>query len=256
MKKILIVLSLLLVMLLCACKISISIPERSEELETPIPTIDTTSSPTVDATSSPTPEVTPSDEGPQPTATDEEAGLLGTVDGSTYINNAFGFSAAIPDGWQVATEEELSALFGVSSELMKETTGLEPGSESYIFYCSEYGASYQGISANINIVASNKQDTMALLMSESAFDDFIDVYKPMLEQLYGNPVEIRGETGVEMGGTAYSVIHISSEFAGTPIIQDQYFIARDDCALTITTTYIDESYRPVAEGFIKSIQYE
>lgn len=248
MKKILIVLSFLLVLILCACKISISIPERSDELETP--------SATVDEAPSPTPEVLPSDEGAQPTAEDEGAGLLGIVEGSTYINNALRFSATIPDGWQVANEEELSALFGVSAELMKETTGLEPGSESYIFYCSEYGANYKGISANINIVASNKQDTMALLMSESAFDSFIETYKPMLEQLYGNPVEMQGETGVDIGGVQYSVIHISSEYAGTPIIQDQYFIARDDCALTITTTYTDESYRPVALAFIESLRYE
>lgn len=261
MKKTLVLLSVLLCLLLGACVTISPVPVSTDAHASPYtiltPSISLNPHPSVSALISLPPA--PSLHIPfsaAPSATSEEAALLGEVSGSQYINKAVGLSAAIPEGWEAATQQQISVLYGYSSDYLEEKTGLGEGTNMPVFYCTEHGADYTGQNPNISIGISKETEMMALLEGEDALDAFLDYYRPLISELYGGAeVDVTGEAGFAIGGGEYSVLHIEGEFDGSQVYQDQYFRAADDYVLIITGTYYDKQYRAVVESFMDSIQY-
>jgi hypothetical protein len=258
MKKALLLISVLRVLLLGACKITVSPGLFTDFSESPSPTEEPaeTEAPTLAPPSS-EPAESPDVTAPPPAETEEQSGgLLGEVQGNMYVNKALGFSAAIPEGWEVATKQEMDALYGISTEYFEKTTELESGSQTYIFYCSKYGADDTGLNPNINVGISNQAETMAVIESEETFNIFLDQYKPMIESMYGSEVDLKGERGLMINDKEYSVIHVSGDLNGTHLWQDQYFAGAGGYALIITVTYFDEQDSAVGGTFLNGMQYE
>jgi hypothetical protein len=258
MKKALLLLSILLIFLLGACKVTVS-PGLFTDFSSPSPTEKPADSelPTL-APPAPTLEESPeATELPSPSATEEKsAGLLGEVQGDTYVNEALGFTAKIPEGWQVATQEEMDALYGISTEYTEETTGLKANSQAYIFYCSKYGIGNEAINPNVNITLSNQSDMLSVVESEDAFYAFLEAYRPIISNLYGgSDVELTGDIAVTINGKEYSVIHISGEMNGTHLWQDQYFTGTGDYAIIITETYYNEQDGITTDALISSVLF-
>lgn len=113
---------------------------NTDETSTPEPEETPTSTPTSTPTNTPTntpeepskepseePSVKPEEPATEtPGATSEPAqtgeveadNVLGTVEGNTYTNGYFGFTLPIPEGWYVATGEQLSQIINASLEYL------------------------------------------------------------------------------------------------------------------------------------------
>lgn len=185
------------------------------------------------------------------------ARLLGELNESAYTNNAIGFSAAVPEGWSVAGVVQLSRLSGGSVDYMNAATGLEPDSKMIIFFCSKYGLNYSGYNPGIGIEVSNQPSMMPLLTDEQALNDYIEQNREGLEQQYGDTeAKLTYETGVQIGGNEYSVIHISANYSGTQIMQDMYILGVNGYVMMITGTYSDEADKPAVKAFLESLTIE
>lgn len=181
--------------------------------------------------------------------------LVGEVKGNTYINNVIGFSATIPEGWSVPNFDQMSRMFGVSVNYLNNTTGLEPDSQAFIFFCSKYPYGTAGSNPGIGIQVSNQSSMMSLLSDEKALNEYIEQNRSSLEQQFGDKeAELSCETGVQKGSNKYSVIHISANFNGARLFQDMFLLGINDYAVMITKTYSDESDKPAADSFLESLK--
>ncbi len=233
MKKLLLLIFVLFISVLCACQITVTMNMPKDPSPSPIKT-------------------------PEATKEPQSVSLLGKVEGNTYINEALGLTAAIPDGWEVADEEGLSYIFKLSADLMKETTGLESGAEMGIMYCSKYGVYSADMIPNINFVLSNKSDTMAIIRGQDTFNSFLEQYRTMMAEVFpGCEVKVEGERSVMLGNYEYSVFHIMAENeSGLRFYEEQYFKPVADYVLIITVSYYDTADKALLVEFVESIEYE
>lgn len=196
-----------------------------------------------------------SDGNSQPTQS--SARLVGDIDGNTYINKVIGFSAAVPEGWNVASLQQMSRLFDVSVDYLNGAAGLEPDSQMFIFYCSKYSLVYNGPNPGIGVQVSNQSSMTPLLSSEQALNDYLEQNRSGIEQQFGDAeAKLSCDTGVQMGANKYSVIHISANYNGAQIMQDIYFLGVKGYVLMITETYSDISDKPAADSFLESLSVE
>ena len=92
-KAIILILCLVMVFVICGCS--------SVQPEEPTPTPEPTEAPT-----------------PEPTEESTKAfTVFGEVQDGVYINKLLGVSAAIPEGWKVASEEEMLTMMGLAGEV-------------------------------------------------------------------------------------------------------------------------------------------
>lgn len=251
MKKLLFLLFILPVLILSACKITIY-----TDIQTPSHFPTPTDKPDIAIATLP---LMPSGDffAPEPSQTEEAVTLLGKVSGNLYVNEALGFSATIPEGWEAADEQAMSDLSGFSADYLKKATGLEANSQMYIFYCSKHGAYYSGLNANINIAVSNQPIIMLLLNSEDGLNTFLEQYRPLVEKLYDtDSIDVSGESGVKVGTREYVTIHIRGNINGTNIAQDQYFIGVKNYVIVLTFTYFDDTEKAVCDSFLERIKYD
>lgn len=118
---------------------------NTDETSTPEPEETPTSTPTSTPTNTPTntpeepskepseePSVKPEEPATEtPGATSEPAQtgeveadlVLGTVEGNTYTNGYFGFTLPIPEGWFVATREQLAQLLNAALDYLENDSG-------------------------------------------------------------------------------------------------------------------------------------
>ncbi len=183
------------------------------------------------------------------------ARLLGELDGSAYTNNVIGFSATVPEGWNVTGVVQMSRLFGGSAESLDEATSLGPESSMYIFYCSKYDLSYSGYNPGVGIEVSNQSAKKALLTGEQALSDYIEQSRESLKQQYKDTnASISYETGVKVAGNDYSVIHVNANYNGAQIMQDMYILGVNGYVMMITETYSNEDDKAAAHTFLESLK--
>ncbi len=222
---------------------------------------------------SPTPEETPvltelPEETPavsEPTATEApgDGGLMGAWEGNSYVNRMLGFSAALPEGWSVASKDVLEMVGGFAQEAIESTVDVSTDTAVMLMMCSE--AEYDiGLMENPNInITYSKQKYIGLLFSSPTYiEQFIEqmssLYQDLYDGMFGEDtqVTVTGESGVIVNGKEYIVIHIVTKYSAGIMYQEQYMTSVTDGFLTTTLAYYDESMRDEMAGFIDGMVFE
>ncbi len=233
-KAIILILCLVMVFVICGCS--------SVQPEEPTPTPEPTEAPT-----------------PEPTEESTKAfTVFGEVQDGVYINKLLGVSAAIPEGWKVASEEEMLTMMGLAGELSKllDLESLfEESAETgtLIFQCSKYALDYTGL--NPNIVIGIEDTVWTPDYTKNAIGELEMLYQQM-DEAYGWTSIVSVQEDIEILGVVYSYVIIESDIDGTMMYQEQLVTGIQDYSLVFSLTYFEEADMNTISGFLTSIEYQ
>ena len=223
-----------------------------EPEETPATTPEGTAEPAIE-TSEPVPEnteepvVEPSESEPETgrqVSTDE---VLGTVEGNTYTNQYFGFTLTIPEGWYIASREELALLLAAAADILSgDTEGETIDLESQqiiplLFTATADPFNQSGTNANMVCLAQNIAEYSRLIKdARSLMNIQIQGIKAQGMDMTFDDVEV-----IDIVGQEVARVQI---FAGMEIRQTMYAFMKDGFAVVFTLlSFTDEEARLLAD---------
>jgi predicted small lipoprotein YifL len=223
-----------------------------EPEETPATTPEGTAEPAIE-TSEPVPEnteepvVEPSESEPETgrqVSTDE---VLGTVEGNTYTNQYFGFTLTIPEGWYIASREELALLLAAAADILSgDTEGETIDLESQqiiplLFTATADPFNQSGTNANMVCLAQNIAEYSRLIKdARSLMNIQIQGIKAQGMDMTFDDVEV-----IDIDGQEVARVQI---FAGMEIRQTMYAFMKDGFAVVFTLlSFTDEEARLLAD---------
>jgi len=176
------------------------------------------------------------------------AGLAGIVNGSQYINAPLGFTAAIPEGWLVAADEEIVQLYSQAQRIFAQAN-IPVIEENVLLFCSQYHN-------------SNYNPTIVVETVDYVEID-IESQKEMLQRGHEAFYASRGVQSVEVSATPsciindadYLLLSIADQFETYTLYQNQYYIARDEYWLIISQTWFTNAQKDTMDAFMQSIMY-
>lgn len=216
MKKRVTALVILLALVLSAC--TMTLPTAPTEAPT-----EATARPKPTETEAPTeaPETTEAPTEAPTEATEEPAQDLdvGTVDGSTYRNEALGIACDFPEGWYIYNDTDLAALNNYASQQFDDAailSAIESGQPTVIF-CASQPETY----SSINITAEKNQATG---FSEEAIITYtIPSLKTQLEQT-GMQNIVCDTVEMEFCGQKHTAIAVTSDIADIQFYETLFFL--------------------------------
>lgn len=147
----------------------------------------------------------------------------GTVEDGVYTNASMGITVAPGDGWTFLSDDEMAALYGVSSELFTEDVAesMENSDGIYDMYCQNA----EGSSINVNIDKGNLFSSLAisektyLEMSSAQLEDSVDPSSGI--------AMTRNEMGeIEINGATVPCIYVTLEYTDYGISVYEAVIAK------------------------------
>jgi len=220
-----------------------------EPEETPSNTPEGTAEPAIE-TSEPVPEnteepvVEPSESTPETgrqASTDE---VLGTIEGDTYTNQYFGFSLTIPEGWYIASREELALLLAAAADILSgdtegETIDLESQQIIPLFFFNQTGTN-----AKMVCLAQNIAEYASLIKDARSFMNIqIQGIKAQGMDMTFDDVEV-----IDIDGQEIASVSGVQTFAGIEIRQTMYAFMKDGFAVVFTlSSFTDEEARLLAD---------
>lgn len=202
---------------------------------------------------------------PTPTAAEpqKDGGLLGTWDGSFYVNPVLKFTAALPDGWYITSDEMLDLLSGYARETIESTMDVSTESTVMLMMCSEqeYDLTLPQ-NPNINITYSKQQYLTQMFSNPYFLDLMTEQLRPMYQDMYNEMfmeevnVSLTGESNVSINNKDFIILSVTTEYSGGMMYQDQYITEISEGFLTITLSSFDEIMRDKMPSFIDNIMFE
>lgn len=257
-----IILALALALIFSGCASSSSPALDSSPSPLFEPSEDSTPKPSEDPTPEPSAEETlPPKASETPPAVNAEESIWGELIGDQYINKAFGFTATIPEGWVLASKEDIALYSGMAVDLIETVTDFDPNAAVTLMICSELPfGSATDFNPNINIAYAAQQD-MRLFTDAALFnkllDDLQEIYTNAFEPIYPNPsVSVGGEQSFKLNGREYVLINTTTEFDGGTMYQEQYSTKVGDGMLTFVAAYYDTADKAMTDVFIQSLMFE
>jgi len=186
----------------------------------------------------------------------------GSFNGPNYTNDFFNLSFTIPDGWAVATKEQMAQAFNVGAELITGTdtaTGqkldLAKQKALYLAFVSKlpYGDP-SGFNSNINVLCENLGFTGSLLASTS---------KAYAELAMANIKSSTKDSGMtyafgdiavkQMGGAEFAVFDATLTYNGMEIKQRVYCTLKNKYAILFSLTWMDDTDLASLQTIVDSI---
>lgn len=127
----------------------------------------------------------------------------GTWTDNVYENEYAGLTFTMPEGWTALSDEEISEMMGVGTEIMKES-GLE-FSEEMLELQSIYAMMAQNPTTGTNVSLMFENLALSAGGTKLTETDYIDALKSQLEQV-GIPYTFGETTERTIGGNTYVVL--------------------------------------------------
>lgn len=248
-KTVILILCLAIVFVVCGCS------SVQPEEPAPEPTEEPTSEPTEELTSKSTEESTtePTEEpAPEPA---NALSVFGEVQDGVYINEFLGVSAAVPEGWEIASKEELFTMMNIAEGLSKDLESLfEQSAETgtILFLCSKYAMDYEGLNPNIIIAIEDAPWTPDY--AKETMGELETLYQQM-DETYGWTSEVSIQENIEISGVEYCYAIIETDMDGTMMYQEQLVTGIQDYSLAFSFTYFEDADVDTISVFITSVEY-
>lgn len=214
-----------LILSLAACKITSG---DDDDFNTLISELDISSS-SKDSESNKKPE-------PQVTPKTSESGMAGTVLGSIYINDFFGFSVKLDESWTYTSNADLQSMNN-GTDIFKDTAAGDR-------YISENILTYTMLATrgrdSVNIAIENMMLTAGRIMSEEAY---VSASKEnVIEALKGIGYNISEFNITEMtiNGKEHPAMEISGEMMGVTVHEKIAVVANGNYICTVTFAAADK----------------
>jgi len=168
-------------------------------------------------------------------------------------------TAALPDGWQFASDEALEAVTGIARDTIEQETDLEAGSTVTLMLCSQdtFDPASRVSNPNINIGFTNSLSTINMLTDDALYNAFIDQYVTVYNDLYGGAdSQLTGERNVQINGKTYTAVYAEVSSSDFTMYQDQYYTNISGGVLITTLTYFDRAEKDKLLGFMQNLSYE
>lgn len=260
MKKYVITIAILLFCaLLMSCSTPIPVVDLSNNESTPLtetPTATPESTEVQRPTENPTP--TPakaSTATPEPTDA-QHSTVFGKMQDGIYINEMLGITAAFPEGWEAADEEELIATNGGTSDLYYDFESVFGYINSVVIaQCAKPNTNNDDQSFSITVGVENT--TWTPEYKEQSIKSLVSIMESV-DKAVGSTTQISEGDDLELHGTKYNHIHIETVFEKKAIYQEQFVTGINEYILMITCAYTDEYKKNAGEtisNFLESIKY-
>lgn len=176
---------------------------------------------------------------------------LGTVDGTTYTNEMFGFRCKLADDWTYATTDELLQLGNIvadstNNEQLKET--LENTESFYCMYAQK-----NDLTQNINIVVENLGLMNNLLLSEEGYAEMgVSQLESMAESMGMEDLQMDRKE-IDFAGDMHYSADISFTTQGTTIYERQVYIKASGYICVITISAADTAALDTLQGAFEGL---
>ncbi len=180
-------------------------------------------------------------EDPLPPETGDAASVFGYFDGTSYINEYFGFACGLGTADYVASDEELAAMSG--TETLEEA--LSQTATAYLLYATAGTASITVTVEDLGILYG------ATLGEQEYLDIALPQLVPALEAIGLTDVTYETET-VEFAGEEHPAVFIYGLIEGVDFYETLVVVKNGQYITTVVAgSYGDSSASYIIEGFYK-----
>ena len=208
-KTSLILLSVVVLLALCAGCSLIPLPGFHQSFSTSIDAIDSTAdeaAPILDPQNEPAPQTS--------------AFSPGVWDGDVYRSGFLELTFAKPAGWVAATDEELSIMLGIATDSLD---GLDAQTKEIAAANSIYDMMVGDMATGDTILICLENIAALSPIADNVTEvDYFQALKRQFAQLYPMPVSVQSEdTTCQIGGHVYHILHVE-----VPDVGQQYYVTR------------------------------
>lgn len=183
----------------------------------------------------------------------------GAFDGNTYTNDYFNLTFNAPDGWTIATKDEIAKVFNAAIDQVgatdKDTADKLKLSQQKVLYLAlvlkNPLADTEHSNPNINVIAEN-MGLNAISVSSSA-----DYAKASLDMMKtASPDAVFGDVNsIKLNGADFATIDSTTALAdGSNMMQRAYFTVKNGYGLVFTFTWFDDTNFSELQSLIDSIR--
>lgn len=156
----------------------------------------------------------------------------GTFTETGYETEYLGFRFTTPDGFVLATSEELTQLMGVTMDALNESGDITDVQKKYAELTSIYELM---VSDSLGVANAN----IVLEKTNVPLKSYIEIVKEQLTDVSMMTVTINSEEEVEFAGETYTKLSADVEASGVAMYQDYYFRKVNGYMMLLTVTWAD-----------------
>ncbi len=156
----------------------------------------------------------------------------GTFTDAGYETEFLGFRFNTPEGFALATAEELDQLMGVSMDSLSESGEITEAQAKYAELTSIYELM---VTDSMGITNAN----IVLEKTAIPLNTYIEVLKEQLQDMSMMSVTFTGEEEVQLAGATYTKISADVESSGIVMYQDYYLRKVEGYIMCMTLTWAD-----------------
>ncbi len=183
----------------------------------------------------------------------------GSFEGNTYTNEYFGLSFTVPDGWTIATKDEMKQIFqagadaiGSDDEETEKKLKLAEAKTLYLAYALKHPLDYaDGFNPNINAVCENL--SVAGLVIKTSGDYMDAAIKNLASAMEGYTFsDAQTKT---IAGAEFSVVDAVLDYSGVEIKQQLVCTLKNNYAILFTLTYLEDAEMDELQKIVDSISF-
>lgn len=156
----------------------------------------------------------------------------GTFTDAGYETEFLGFRFNTPDGFSLATHEELDQLMGVSMDSLSESGDITEAQAKYAQLTSIYEMM---VTDSMGVTNAN----IILEKSVIPINTYIEVLKEQLQTISAMNVTFTGEEEVQLAGATYTKVSADVESNGISMYQEYYIRKVEGYIMCLTLTWAD-----------------
>lgn len=186
----------------------------------------------------------------------------GAFNGNAYANDFFGMTFKVPDGWTVASKEQMVDIFKAGQEMIgsndkdaEKKMELAKQKTLYFAYASKHPIDYaEGPNSNFNLVCENLG--IAGLVVKTSKDYAEAAIEQIKKSTEGTDMSYTfGDiTTQKIGGLDFAITDATLTYSGVEIKQRLVCTIKNNYALTFTLTWFDDAELPELQTIIDSIE--
>ena len=156
----------------------------------------------------------------------------GTFTETGYETEFLGFRFTTPDGFVLATSEELTQLMGMTMDAMSESGDINEVQKKYAELTSIYELMVTDATgvANANII---------LEKTNVPLNSYVEILKGQFEEMAAMNITMTGEEEVDFAGATYTKLSADVEASGIKMYQDYYLRKVNGYMMCMTITWAD-----------------
>jgi hypothetical protein len=190
----------------------------------------------------------------------------GSFDGTAYANDYFGLTFRIPDGWSIATKDQMEEVFQVGAEMLgsddkdaESKMELAKQKTLYLTYAMKYPYGYtDGYNDNVNVMCENLNLAASLLIKTGA-----DYIRAMEDQINGSDMASSGIaytfgeiTSCEINGTKFDTVDGTMDLSGFIIHQRMYCTLKNHYAILFAVSWMDDGSLEELQSIMDTVEFK